>query len=152
MTLQTWLLFGHILSAVVWVGGGLMLSVLGSRASSDASAIAEFARTLAYAGPRVLGPGSMGTLVFGVALVITSDSWDFSQPWVGIGLSLFALAFLIGAVFLSRIGLQLQRTVSEKEPDPTEGRRLLERWVFGYRLVLVTLLLAVWDMVFKPQF
>jgi hypothetical protein len=27
---------------------------------------------------------------------------------------------------------------------------LLDRWILGYRVVLVVLVVAVWDMVFKP--
>jgi uncharacterized membrane protein len=102
---------------------------------------------LAYAGPRVLGPATVGTLVFGMWLVVESAAWDFSQSWVRIGVTLFAVAFLIGAVYLSRLGLQLQRTASESAAG---AKSLLGRWILGYRLVLLTLLLAVWDMVFKP--
>jgi uncharacterized membrane protein len=153
MTIETWVLFGHILSALVWVGGGLMLSVLAARtrATGDPNAAAEFARTLAYVGPRVLGPATVGTLVFGVWLVAESDTWDFAQSWVRIGATLFAIAFLVGAAYLGRIGLQLQRTASGNASAPGETAALLGRWILGYRLVLVILLLAVWDMVFKPQ-
>ncbi len=152
MNLETWLLFGHILSAVVWVGGGLMLSVLGSRSrrSADPDAVAEFAATLAYAGPHVLGPATIGTVVFGVWLVVESEAWDFSLPWVRIGTALFVTAFLIGAVYLSRMGIKLQRVASESAAGATEGKALLGRWVLGYRLIMVILLLAIWDMVFKP--
>ena len=30
------------------------------------------------------------------------------------------------------------------------GARLLNRWLAGYSIVLAVLLIAVWDMVFKP--
>lgn len=58
MTLDSWLRFGHVLGVIVWLGGGLMLLVLGSRAqrSADAMAVVQFGRTLAYVGPRVLVP------------------------------------------------------------------------------------------------
>ena len=41
MTLDSWLHFGHVLSAIVWVGGGLMLSIVGLRvrASGEPNAI-----------------------------------------------------------------------------------------------------------------
>jgi putative copper export protein len=68
MTLDSWLHFGHVLSAIVWVGGGLMLSIVGLRvrASGDPNAIRQFAGTLSYAGIRVLLPAVVGTLGFGV--------------------------------------------------------------------------------------
>jgi hypothetical protein len=31
-----------------------------------------------------------------------------------------------------------------------DGSTLLDRWLVGYGTVLVVLLIAVWDMVFKP--
>jgi hypothetical protein len=72
MTLDSWLHFGHVLSAIVGVGGGLMLSIVGLRvrASGDSNAIRQFAGTLSYAGTRVLLPAVVGTLGFGVWLVI----------------------------------------------------------------------------------
>jgi uncharacterized membrane protein len=106
MTLDSWLHFGHVLSAIVWVGGGLMLSIVGLRvrASGDSNAIRQFAGTLSYAGIRVLLPAMVGTLAFGIWLVLENAAWDFGQLWVLLALGLFAVAFLIGAVYLSRIG------------------------------------------------
>src|SRR5439155_880201 len=34
--------------------------------------------------------------------------------------------------------------------DAGRGRLLLDRWILGYRLVLLVLVVAVWDMIFKP--
>lgn len=151
-TFDTWLLFGHILSAIVWLGGGFTLSVLASRAqgSSDPNSVVEFARTLSFVGPRVLGPATLGTVGFGIWLVAASQSWDFSQRWIHIGLGLFILAFLIGAAYLSRVGIKLQRAANEGATGATETRALLGRWVLGYRLIVLLLLIALWDMVFKP--
>lgn len=150
--LETWLLFGHILSAIVWLGGGLMLSVLASRArgSGDRDAIAEFARTLGFVGPRVLGPATLGTVGLGVWLVAASGAWDFSQLWIHIGITLFAIAFIIGGVYLSRVGIKLQRVANEGAASAADTKDLLGRWILGYRVILLTLLIAVWDMVFKP--
>ncbi len=148
---ETWLLFAHILSAIIWLGGGLMLYVLAERARriGEPGTVVAYARTLAYVGPRVLGPSSGATLVFGLWLVLQSDTWGFAQWWVRIGVALFAIAFLIGAAWLGRIGVRLQRATENAEAS-VHATFLLGRWVFGYRLILLVLLLAVWDMVFKP--
>jgi uncharacterized membrane protein len=153
MTLDSWLHFAHVLSAIVWVGGGLMLSIVGLRvrASGDQNAIRQFAGTLGYAGIRVLLPAVVGTLGFGIWLILENEAWDFGQLWVRIALGLFAVAFLIGAVYLSRIGTRLQRLALGDEPTAAnEGSTLLDRWLLGYAMVLVVLLIAMWDMVFKP--
>jgi uncharacterized membrane protein len=151
MTLDGWLHVGHVVGAMAWVGGGLVLLVLGLRArgSDDPGAMAEFGRILAYTGPRVLVPGVLAVLVFGVLMVMTNDAWSFSQTWIVIALGLFAIAFLIGVGYLSRLGIRLGRIERDQIPA-SEQRALVGRWLGGYGVVLVILAIAVWDMVFKP--
>ena len=152
-TLDTWLKFGHIVGAIVWLGGGTMLSILALRARSsrDPRVIADFARTLSYVGPRVLTPAVMAVLVFGLWMVLENAAWNLGQTWVLLAIALFALAFVIGGVFLSRTAIALERWGREEDdanrPLP-DG--LLDRWINGYAVVLAILFLTVWDMVFKP--
>jgi len=158
MSLDVWLHFGHVISVIVWLGGGFTLSVLAARAraSGDPAAVREFARALLYFGPRVLTPAVVGTLVFGVALVLSSAAWDFGQAWVLLGLGLFVVAFAIGVGYLARIGAELGRlanagTAPATGPgDKTPAADLLGRWILGYRLVLAVLAVIVWDMIAKP--
>lgn len=152
MNLDLWLKFGHIVAAMVWIGGGLMLSLMGARAraSRDPNAIGEFARTLSYFGPRVLTPAVLAVLVFGIWMVLENAAWDFAQGWILIALGLFVIAFFIGVIFLSRLGIALKRMAGAGESDSGAGRALLGRWLIGYRIVLLVLVAAVWDMVFKP--
>jgi uncharacterized membrane protein len=59
-------------------------------------------------------------------------AWDFGQLWVLLALGLFAVAFLIGAVYLSRIGTRLQRLAVSDEPTAAnDGSTLLDRWLVG---------------------
>src|SRR4051812_38679815 len=111
MSLEPWLHLGHVLGAIVWVGGGLMLSVVAMRVrkSADPNAIPEFARMLTYLGLRVFAPAVLAVLVFGVWMVLISSEWNFGQGWVPLAIGLLLVAFLIGAVYLGRIGIALQR-------------------------------------------
>lgn len=149
MTLYPWLLLGHVLSAMVWLGGGLMLVFMARRAgaSSDPRAIADFADNLSYIGPRVLAPSVVGVLVFGVWMVLDSAAWDFGQAWILIAIGLFVVAFLIGAVYLSRVALQLVRSQGQ---DAAVSQSLLNRWLIGYGVVLIVLAVTAADMIFKP--
>lgn len=119
MTLYDWLLLGHILSAMVWVGGGLMLVFVArrARASTEPQAILDFGASLSYIGPRVLAPSVVGVLLFGVWMVLDSAAWDFDQAWILIAIGLFGVAFLVGAVYLSRVALQMVRS------DAADARR-----------------------------
>jgi len=90
--MNNWLLFVHILAAMVWLGGGLTLLIVGLRAgaSSRPEAIAEFAGAVPYVGLRVLMPSVVLLLVTGVWQVLASSAWKFTQLWVVIALVLFA--------------------------------------------------------------
>jgi uncharacterized membrane protein len=151
MSLDLWLHFLHVLAATVWVGGGVVLSLIAVRArsSSDPRAIGGFARLLPYVGLRVLTPAVVIVFVTGMWMVLAGPEFNLSQAWVLAGLGLFAVAFLIGAVYMSRIGIQLDRAARADSGDPGL-RALLDRWIAGYGAVLVILIVAVWDMVFKP--
>jgi uncharacterized membrane protein len=148
-----WLHFFHVLGACAWLGGGLILVAIGLRLrrSNDPTQIAEFGAAVRYAA-RVLGPAWIVVLVSGVLMVLTNSEWDFSQVWVLIGLGLFALAFLVGIVFVAGTGTELVKLSRTNGREYAAGNlnALVRRWLVGYGLVLACLLLAVWDMVFKP--
>jgi hypothetical protein len=72
-----WLLFLHIVAAMVWVGGGVLLGVLVTRVLHDEEpdAVARFVRGLRAIGPLVLAPATVAVVGFGVWLVLDSDAW-----------------------------------------------------------------------------
>ena len=128
-----------------------MLSLIGARdrKSEDPRLIGEFVRTLSYVGLRVLTPAVLALILTGLWLVATGSEWKFTQLWVLLGLGSFITAFLIGAIYLSRIAIQLDRVATSADLNAKAARDLLGRWILGYQIILI-LLFAVWDMVFKP--
>ena len=151
MDVEPWLHFLHIGGAIVWVGGGVMLSIFGARAqrAGNLVVIGEFAGMLSYIGLRVFVPAVVVVLVTGVWMVLV-QSREFTELWVVLALVAFAAAFLIGAVYLSRNAIALDRAVKGATPDSTAVSEILGRWIVGYWVVLAILVFAVWDMVFKP--
>jgi uncharacterized membrane protein len=147
-----WLLFLHVLSAMVWIGGGLILLLTGLRvrASADPRRAADFAGTLPYLALRSLAPAIVLLLLTGVGMVLSNAAWQFSQTWVLLALGLFVLAFAIGAVYLSRAGAALLRVAGGEAGDATSVTPFLNRWLLGYGAVLLILVVVVWDMIFKP--
>ena len=151
--MNNWLLFVHILAAMVWLGGGLTLLIVGLRAgaSSRPEAIAEFAGAVPYVGLRVLMPSVVLLLVTGVWQVLASSAFDALRGRLGAdALVLFAIAFLVGAVYMSRVGIALARAGANAATNRASASAALNRWLAGYVVVLIVLLLAVWDMIFKP--
>ena len=149
-TLYDWLLFLHVLAAMVWVGGGVMLAAIAARVlrDPDPAAVGRFTASLRALGPLVLAPATVAVLGLGIGLVVDSDAWDFGQLWLQLGLALFAAAFLIGAVWQSRTALAATRAA--ERDNNGEARRQLRRWSWGYRLIVLLLVVAAWDMTTKP--
>jgi len=149
MDWEPWLKLAHIAGAVVWIGGGLTLSLVGVRArrSADATVIRQFAQTLSFVGLRLFTPSVIIVLVTGILLVL-SHSGDFTQLWIVLALTAFAAAFLVGVLFLSRSALALERV--SQSGDVAASTAALGTWLRGYAIVLVILAFALWDMVFKP--
>jgi len=133
---------------MVWVGGGVLLAVTGVRVvrDPDPAAVTRFTRNLRVVGPLVLAPATLAALGFGIGLVV--DSWDWGQLWVQLGLGLFAGAFLIGALWQSRTALAATRAA--ERDDDREARHQLKRWLSGYGLIVLLLVIATWDMTTKP--
>jgi uncharacterized membrane protein len=150
-SLYDWLLFVHIVGAMVWVGGLVALAAFGTHAlrSGDRETVARFVGSLRVVGPFVLAPSSALVIAVGIWMVIDSSAWDFGQTWIWLGLVLLASAVLVGAAFLSRVALAAERAV--KAGDDAEVASQLRRWSWGIRLILVLLVVATWDMVFKPS-
>jgi uncharacterized membrane protein len=149
MDWEPWIHFAHVAGAVVWVGGGLTLSLIGLRVrrNGDIAVLGEFARTLRFLGLAVFTPAVLIVLLSGIWLVL-DFSGDFTKPWVVLALLAFALAFLIGALYLSRSALRLERVVGTG--DVEAAKAALGSWLSGYAMVLAILVFALWDMVFKP--
>jgi uncharacterized membrane protein len=152
MDLEPWLHLLHVLPAVIWVGGGVTLSVIAIRArrSADPLVLRDFAGLLSYVGMRVFTPAVVIVLVSGVWLVAQSSEWSFTQLWVLLALGALVVAFLIGAIFLSRSALTLERVATGTQDSLPAADAALRRWLVGYGVVLVVLLFALWDMVFQP--
>ncbi len=152
MSLEPWLHLVHVLAAVVWVGGGVLLCVVAVRArgSGDPLVIRDFARLLSYVGLRVFTPAVGVVLVSGVWLVLASSEWSLAQAWVLLALAAFVVAFLIGGVFLGRSAVALERLATGQPDSLPAAQEVLRRWIVGYGVVLLVLLFALWDMVFRP--
>ena len=148
--LYDWLLLLHLLAAMVWFGSVVILTVLSSQVvrSGEPAAVARFLGSLQRFGPLLLAPAMLAVLGFGIWLVVEGELWNFSQTWVTVGITLFAVAFLIGVVFQSRAAIGAQRAA--EAGNTAEAIRLLRRWSLGMRLILVLLVVATWDMVIKP--
>jgi uncharacterized membrane protein len=75
-TVYDWLKTFHVLAAVIWVGGDVMLLVLSVRIvrANDPRQKAAFVHDVGEIGQRFLAPASLAVIAFALALVIYSPA------------------------------------------------------------------------------
>jgi uncharacterized membrane protein len=149
-SLNDWIHLLHIVASMVWVGGVVTLSAFATQIlrRGDRDGIARFVGGLRVIGPLVFAPAPLVLIATGIWSVIDNDAWDFGQTWVWLAIALLLAAFLFGAVFQSRAAINAGRGAATG--DDREAARQLGRWSRGSWLILLILLVAAWDMVFKP--
>jgi uncharacterized membrane protein len=149
-SLYNWLMLLHIVAAMVWLGGSVLLGALATIVlrQREPEAVKRFVSVLGAIGPRVLAPAVVAVLGLGVWMVLDSSEWSFDQTWVQLALGLFAAASVVGAVHQSRAAIQAERAADAG--DHEQAVRHLVRWSWGYRVIIGLLLVLAWDMVFKP--
>lgn len=138
MTRYDVFLFLHILSVILWVGAGTTLGLLWFH--PDRELRRRIAPLGEWLGPRLFAPAALGALVFGL-LLVHEGHWTFSPLWVQLGLTAFALSFVINA----GVRAPLSRKLTE-QPKRLEG--ILSALS---RFELSVLYLTVADMVLKPE-
>jgi uncharacterized membrane protein len=141
----------HVLMAIVWLGGGLAISVLGWRITltNDGRAMAGFAKNVEWVGNRIFVPASLALLVLGF-LMIHDGNWSFSSLWIVIGLGGFAVTFLTGLLFLGPQGGKIGKLIEAEGVESPAVKAQIRRVLFVSRLDLITLYAIAGNMLVKP--
>jgi uncharacterized membrane protein len=141
----------HVVVAVFWVGGGLLLVTLAFRAqrSSDPNEVVAVARQAAFVGEKLFAPAGLIVFLMGVALMINTN-WGWGHFWVVFGLLGYAATFAVGLLVLSPLAKQIGESAAEKGPTAPETLALIDRILLVARFDIAVLLLVVIDMVTKP--
>ena len=151
MTRYELLLAFHVLAAIVWIGGALMIQLLAVLAdrSRDPDRMATFAKDAELVGMRLFAPTGLLLFVLGVLLVLDGP-WNFSMLWVDLGLAAYALSFLSGLLFLGPESGRIGKLIEERGAGDPEVQRRIGRIFMISRVELAILALIVFDMVAKP--
>ena len=141
--------FLHIVSAILWVGGGFVLFLLGMLAerAGNIEDKLQAMRASGQLGGRFFAPMSMLTLLFGL---IMCGFWvGFSDLWIIIGLVGYATTFSIGMFIFKPTGERMGAMIAKEGVTPAVlaiGQRMMSAARFDYAVMLV----IVADMVLKP--
>jgi uncharacterized membrane protein len=141
----------HVAVAVFWVGGGLLLTILGLKAETadDPNEIVTLARWAAWVGERMFAPAGLVVLLMGIAMMINTN-WGWGRFWVVAGLVGYALTFATGVGVLSPQAKRIAELSESKGPTAPETLAAIRRILLIARFDVAVLLLVVADMVTKP--
>jgi uncharacterized membrane protein len=153
MSWYEFLLFVHVSMAAIWVGGATMIQFFGLRAmrASDPMRLVDLGGDIEWIGNRVLVPSAALAVVSGVLMVTDSDFWGFGDDWIIIGIVLFAITFLAGALFFGPESGRLGKLVEAEGPTSPAVLAKLRRLLALTRADLMLLFLILFDMAVKPS-
>jgi uncharacterized membrane protein len=139
----------HILAAVLWVGGGfavVLLGFLAERAKSQDDLLAII-NAITKIAPRVFVPGTVIVLLTGLVMVFAGGfSWD---AWIMFGIIGIIITGVIGSQILSPLAEKSMKALADGRKDEAValGQRLIHAAKSDYVLQFV----IVYAMVAKPS-
>jgi uncharacterized membrane protein len=141
----------HVLAAIIWIGGGTLLVILGAMAvrKNDPEEMATVARQAAMVGQKIFAPAGGIVVLMGVAMMANAD-FDWGQFWIVAGLIGYAITFFTGTAVLSPLAKKIVVTTEDKGAAAPETIALVKRILLIARFDVMMLVLVVVDMVVKP--
>jgi uncharacterized membrane protein len=141
----------HVSFAVIWIGGGVLLTILGivAERSNDPAQLAAVAQQAATVGEKFFSPVSLVTLLAGIAMMLNTN-WGWGHFWIIAGLVGFASTFVVGIGFLGPRSKKLHAVMQTSGPTSSEAQAAIKQILLIARIDVAVLLLVVVDMVVKP--
>jgi uncharacterized membrane protein len=141
----------HVLAAVVWVGGGIAMHILGRRVlkRGDGTEIYEFSKEINLVGLRLYAPTSLVLLIAGV-LLVNEAGYEFSQLWITLAFLGWIFSFLVGVGYYGPQDKKLQALVAADGPTSDGVVANVRQALFVNQIEILILLLVVVDMTTKP--
>jgi uncharacterized membrane protein len=143
----------HVLAAIIWLGGGAMITLLAWRAqrARDTAQLLQIGKQAEWLSTRVFVPASLVVLAMGVILMSKGD-WGYDRFWTLFGVIGWAVSFVVGAAFLGPQTGKLAKLMETRGPDDPAVAARLDVIINVARADVVLVLLIAADMVAKPFF
>lgn len=139
----------HILAAASWFGAGIFMNALMARLSTQGQqqAVAGISTQTSFIS-RFFDISAIVTLISGVALVLTVDAWEFSDPFISIGFAGVIITLGIGHGMITPTAKKLAAALAAGNAD--EAQALGQRMGMLSAVDSLILLLVIIAMVVKP--
>ncbi len=152
MSLYELLLWLHVTSAVLWVGGGVMLGITAemARRSRDEAEFAVLLRYTSILGTRMQAPLAGITGALGITMVLVLDAFSFKSVWVGLSLALWVVSSTIGGAYLSPRQKRLLAAIGDSNRLPSDLRATADQVLVAARIESALVLVIIFLMTVKP--
>jgi len=146
-----WYKAAHVIAAVIWVGGGTTLAVLGilTAKAKDPQQMSQFSKRAEWIGTRIYIPMSLTVLLFGIGMVQRGDL-GYDHFFIIFGLVLWGVSALTGSLFIGPEAKRISGLAAERGPDDPEVARRVKRILIVARIDVILLLIVVFVMTAKP--
>jgi uncharacterized membrane protein len=141
----------HILAAVIWLGGGIAMHILGRRVlkRNDPQEIYKFSAEVNIIGMRLYAPMSLILLVAGI-LLVNEAGYEFSQLWITLGFLGWVFSFIVGVGYYGPQDKKLQTLVAAEGPTAPGVVANVRQALLVNSFEILILMLVVVDMTTKP--
>lgn len=141
----------HVLAAVVWVGGGLAMHILGRRVlkRGDSTEIYEFSKEINHVALRLYAPTSLVLLIAGI-LLVNEAGYEFDQLWITLAFIGWLFSFVVGVAYYGPHDKKLQQLVAAEGPNATGVVANVRQALLVNSVEQAILFLIVIDMTIKP--
>lgn len=141
------LLFVHLMTAIVWLGGSVALHVIAVRLPREGRGVVL--PQLAFYGDKIIGPAAGVLLLAGLGLV-AEIGYSITEPFVLIGLAGWLASGYIGFALIGRTGERIETEMKEAPGDPAGIDVLYGKLLTWSRIDLAIVTLVVLAMVVRP--
>jgi uncharacterized membrane protein len=147
---EVWLAV-HILCAVIWVGGGVSVHVLGrwTQKRGDPDEIVAFNRDAVRLGNILYAPLAIVLIIAGV-LLVEEVGYSYGDMWVSLGFLGWLFSLVVGLGFYPLHARKVEAAITAGGAAAPEAQSAIRRILLVNSIEITILLLVVIDMAVKP--
>ncbi len=141
----------HIVCAVLWVGGGVSVHILGRwvAKSDDAERLVAFNRDAVKLSNVFYAPLALVLIVAGV-LLVEEVGYSYGDLWITLGFVGWLFSLALGLAFYPQQSRKIDAAVAAEGPLSQTAQAGINRILLVNSIEITVLVLVVIDMAVKP--